>query len=78
MPPYVGSRYVDTETVKRSLVSYNRVIHEKYVTSASCVTEENDSKHVNSPTNVCELCNSHCGVLWITVIVCSQCTWCGR
>lgn len=59
MSSCIGKRYVDNETVKRSLFSYNRVIREKYA-SDSCITDNYEtSEVVMSPTNVCELCNSH-------------------
>lgn len=66
---HVGSRYVDQETVKKSLFSYNRVIREKYVTSDSYVAGENDAEEqqISSPTNVCELHTNSSVILCITV-----------
>ena len=53
---YVGSHYVDRDTVKKSLSSYNRVIREKYVNPDSYVAVENENaEQTFSPTNVCKL-----------------------
>lgn len=54
---HVGSRYVDHDTVKKSLFSYNRIIREKYVTSDSYVAAESEAEdqQISSPVNVCKL-----------------------
>ena len=53
---YVGNRFVDQETVKKSMLSYNRVICEKYVTPDNYTAADNEFEgQIESPTNVCKL-----------------------
>ena len=61
-----GTRYVDPETLQKSLVGYDRVIRQKYVASASYIAEnenEENTQQVQSPENVCEFLTNNCSLV---------------